>query len=424
MKAEFNFYRCNTILFLVLLLSKSLLAQNKAVEKAGIAFKKLDLKAALALSRTENKPLFVEIYLNGCPHCEALTPVLEEKEVGDFYNANFISWKTEANSADAKELQKLKNITFPEFPLFFYFDPEGNLMHMATPVEKPDRKQFTQEVIRNGQNALNPKQQTAKFKERFAAGDRGTLFLINYGKYVKAVKDEGARTSINDAFASKLVTDEDKTGQVGFFVLRRFISDCRNPLAVYFFSHLSEYKALYPAKDVNEAGEAIIFNSLFGPQADTYTAGEIATMRDYMVVMGVSAGEASSRTLLKEMDACLRAKDTKAAVAVFDRCRKISPTISIADYAYILKYFNEKATDLSYLDAAPTWAEAAMRMAKPQEKQSKLAADLHYELAEAYLKSGKKVLAREASEKGLAIAKMAKIELIRYEKQVDLLVEN
>jgi len=402
--------------------AKSLLSQvAPPAHSQGIDFQNSDLSTVFNMAKAQKKPLFIEIHLNGCPHCEALAPVLAEKEVGEFYNHNFVSWKAEANSEGSKALQKMKGITYPEFPILFYFDPEGNLMHMATPAEKHKRQEFIEEVIGNGQNAMNPKEQTSKYAERFAAGDRSLQFLVNYGKYVKAIKDELQLNKINEAFASQLISPQDKISQTGFYVLQRFVNDFNSPLAVYFFAHLPNFRAKYPAKDVKEAGESVIFHSLFGSKADTYKPDEVVGMREQMVVLGVPATEAASRTLIKEMDAHLRAKDTKAAVQVFNTYRKISTTVDLAYYAYMLKYFNEKAVDNSYLSEMPGWAEAGLKMAKPHEKESKIAADLYYELAEVYTKAGQNQLASETAANGLRIARAVKMDLSRHETQVERL---
>jgi thiol-disulfide isomerase/thioredoxin len=404
-------------IFFVLCLSVASFSQ--VTKTGGIDFKQGSLSNLFSLASTQRKPVFIEVFLNGCPHCEALAPVLAEKEVGDFYNGQFVSWKTEANSAESKALQKLKNVTYPEFPILFYFDSEGNLIHMATPAEMHTRKEFIGEVIRHGKNALNPQEQTSKYDARFAAGERDLQFLVSYGKYAKAAKQETALKGINGAFAMKLTTPQDRTSQVGFYVLQRFVNDFNSPLSKYFFSHLAEYKSKYPEKEVKEAGESIIFHSLFGLDADSYKPAEIAAMREQMVHIGVPASEAASRTMLKELDAYMRLKDTKGALGVFNTYRKTSTTLSVADYAYMLKYFNEKATDNAYLSEMPVWAEAGLSIAQPQERQSKIVADLWYELAEVYSKAGQKEMAKETALKALQTAKVAKAELTRYEAQVE-----
>ena len=45
------------------------LVQAQAQVRGGINFFKGTLKSAFALAQAQNKPLFVEIYAIGCPHC-------------------------------------------------------------------------------------------------------------------------------------------------------------------------------------------------------------------------------------------------------------------------------------------------------------------------------------------------------------------
>lgn len=47
------------------------------------------------------------------------------------------------------------------------------------------------------------------------------MFLIGYGKYSKAVKDQKRRTEVNNELGKILVQPQDITGQAGFFVLSR-----------------------------------------------------------------------------------------------------------------------------------------------------------------------------------------------------------
>lgn len=132
--------------------------------------------ASLVLKR----PIFVEVNLTGCPHCDALAPVLEEKAVGDFYNTHFISWKTEANSKESAAFQKDKGVTYPEFPLFFFFDANGDLIHTSNPAEHTTRQAFIQEILAHGKTALNPLQRTGSYPARFASGDRDLISLQKY----------------------------------------------------------------------------------------------------------------------------------------------------------------------------------------------------------------------------------------------------
>jgi thioredoxin-related protein len=392
---------------------------QKTLEKTvGIDFKNTALDEAFQLAKSQNKPLFIEVYLTGCSHCEALAAILQEKEVGDFYNQRFVSWKTEANSEASKQLQALKKLTYPEFPLLFFFDPEGNLLHMGTPPEKSDKNAFIGEINLLGRQALDPQTQTSKYPARFAGGQRDLAFLIRYGKLAKAIKDDEALRLINDAFAQQLVTDQDRKSKPGFYVLQRFIDDYNSTLAKYFFAHLSEFKALYAEKDVRESGESIIFHSLFGARADSYTPEDITSMRHQMVALGVSAEEAAGRTLLVETEAFFRAKDTRGALMVFNGYRRIAKSVGMADYAYMIKLFNEKAPDGSYFSEMAVWADSAMQTSKAEDKKGQTAADLYFHLAETYERAGERLQAQESAAKALEIAQAAKVNLVRFEEQV------
>ncbi|QHV94172.1 thioredoxin family protein [Spirosoma endbachense] len=396
----------------------SAFSQSGKEVQPGIRFLNGTFQQAVAAAKTARKPLFLEIYLTGCPHCEALAPILTEKQVGDFFNANFISWKAEANSPESKTVQTEKGLTYPEFPVLLFLDTNGKLMHVATPAERPTKAEFIDEVIQHGRTALDPKQNTSGYAARFQAGDRDLGFLINFGKYTKTTKDTTRLHQINDALGKLLVLPQDITSQTGFYVLQRLTDDIDNPLATYFFGHLTEFSAKYSAKDVKEAGEGIIFRALYGAKGDSYPAAKIIQMREYMVGLGVSPTEASARTLLKELDAHLRARNTSAAVQRFNEYRKQSPRISLADYAYLMHYFNEKATDDSYLPLMPVWATDGIRLVMPAQQNTKQVADLYYELALAYQKMGQKPEALSHAQKGLAIARIAKLDTKRYEAQV------
>lgn len=400
------------------LLSWSIQTTAQPLAKPGIQFLSGSFLAAEARAKAAHKSLFVEVFLTGCPHCQALAPILVEKAVGDFYNANFISWQVEANAAESVALQKAKGLTYPEFPLFLFFDADGTLIHVSTPAEQASKQAFIEEVIQQGRTALTPTQRTSGYGPRFEAGERDIAFLIRYGKYCKTRKDSDRLHQISEALGQALQSGEQVKSPVGFYCLQRLIDEVDNPAAAYFFGHLSEFTALYPVKEVKEAGEGIVFRALYGPKGDTYPVAKIEQMRAYMVGLGVPAGEAASRTLLKELGAYLRAGDTPGAVARFNAYRKEVSSLGVAGYAYLMHYFNQQATDSTYLDQMPLWAADGLKSVPANQPLTKQVADLHYELAIAYQKLGQKADALKQAQQALIIAKQAKVDLTIYETQL------
>lgn len=388
--------------------------------QSGIHFQSGTFANALATARSSHKLLFVEVYLNNCSHCAALAPILAEKQVGDFFNTHFISWKVEANSAEATALQKQKKISFPEYPLCLFLDGEGNLVHVAVPDEKKTKPAFVEEVLSVGRTALNPAQRAAGYAARFKAGERNLAFLVNYGKYCITRADNQQLHEVSEVLGKTLKPDQLKR-PVGLYCLQQLIDNIDNPAAAYFFSHLNEFTTAHSSGVVKITGERIIFRTLYGPKGDQYSSQKLIQIRNALIASGTPAQQAYTGTFLKELSAYLRERNSQAAVQRVDEYRRATPKTGLAEYAYLMRLFNEKALDTAYLSAMPVWASAGLRAVSPEQVNTQLVADLYYELATAYKKMGQKAEALKTAQQGLSIAQKSSISIQKYENQVTAL---
>ncbi len=90
----------NSIQLLILLFSG-------IVATAQIAFTPKSIAAAFEQGKAMGKPVFIEIYADGCHHCEAFKRTFDtDKTVGAFYNQNFISYQVEVNSEELIDTRK------------------------------------------------------------------------------------------------------------------------------------------------------------------------------------------------------------------------------------------------------------------------------------------------------------------------------
>jgi hypothetical protein len=382
----------------------------------GISFIEGSLMAAQSAAARSNKILFVEVYLNGCPHCAAIVPVLQEKKVGDFYNTNFISVKMEANSLDSKTLQEQKGITYPDFPQFLFFDMSGKLIHQATPSEMPDRPKFIEEVLKHGREALDPKQRSSNYDARWAAGARDLNFLVLYAKYIRTVKNTDRRYEINDYFGQMFKLKVDLEHEIGFYILKTFMNDAQNPMSKYFLNNLKIYQKKFPAKDVKEAVETITYFSMYGQRFDRYKASEVDSFQKYLMQVGVPAKEAAARVLLKTIELDFKEKQTTRATQRLSNYIA-SYKFTFEEYSYFTKYFNDKATDATYAPSNVQWCNAALKLVKPNERNKKEVAEIYYEQSVAYHKMGKKAEGKKAAQDAVKIAQAAKIGTQKYVAQ-------
>lgn len=150
--------------------------------------------------------------------------------------------KIEANSALAKSMQEKQKLYFSEFPLLFYCDTNGNLLHQTTPLHQPTREQYSKEVIKKAKDAQSPAISTSGYPTHFAAGDRDPIYLIDYGKFTKTIRDTTQLYRINEELAKIFKDPINLESPSGFYVLSRLINDLQNPMARHFFAHLDTYK--------------------------------------------------------------------------------------------------------------------------------------------------------------------------------------
>jgi predicted Zn-dependent protease len=239
------------------------------------------------------------------------------------------------------------------------------------------------------------------------------MFLINYGKYTRATKDTTRLMEIGNLLARSMTKPADLESQMGFYVIQRLIVDYKNPIAQYYFKNLANYKSKYKADDIKNAGEMVLFSTLYGKRTNQLSSAEVVQIRQEMIKLGTPADVAAGRTLLKELEAYFREKNTAKATARFDAFIKTNK-VELLDYAYLVRLFNERATDNSYANSLIKWSNNALRLVKPGEQNSKEVAGLYYEQAQAYKRLNNKVEGKRAAEKALAVAKVSGENVGRY----------
>lgn len=90
----------------------------------GIQFFKGTFQEALEKAKTENKPIFLDIYATWCDPCKMLKKhTFSDKEVGNYYNANYINI---AIDGETKEGSALANkYCIQGYPTLLILDNKG-----------------------------------------------------------------------------------------------------------------------------------------------------------------------------------------------------------------------------------------------------------------------------------------------------------
>jgi len=93
----------------------------------GIQFFKGSWEEALAKSKKEQKPIFLDIYATWCGPCKKLAKyTFSDKEVAKYYNANFINLSLDGEKDLGGVLANQYGIT--GYPALLFINPNGQLI--------------------------------------------------------------------------------------------------------------------------------------------------------------------------------------------------------------------------------------------------------------------------------------------------------
>ncbi|MCT4623776.1 MAG: thioredoxin domain-containing protein [Schleiferiaceae bacterium] len=212
----------------------------------GIEFEHGTFKEALVKARKENKLVFMDCYTTWCGPCKYLAKtIFPQKEVGDYFNQNFVNVKMDMEKGEGIELCKKYGVS--SFPTLLFIDASGKAVHKLVggmPAE---------DLINGGKAAMEPSLRIGTLRAKYESGNRDLKFLMTYLNAVKAQYDREnmaivAREIINQTSLVKYMNKEQ------FYV----ISSADYPYGSKEFNYLMENK-----DKVKEMTEAYIYGNLF-----------------------------------------------------------------------------------------------------------------------------------------------------------------
>ncbi|WP_207425646.1 thioredoxin family protein [Pedobacter sp. SYSU D00535] len=156
----------------------------QAQEEKGMKFEHANSWAEVkAKAKAENKYIFLDAYTTWCGPCIMMAKeIFPLKEVGDFYNANFINVKVQLDETakDSEEVKKWRSdakyladtYSIRAYPTYLFFNPDGEVVHRA--VGSSPGEVF----ISKGKDALDPDKQYYTLKKQYLEGKTDTTFLL------------------------------------------------------------------------------------------------------------------------------------------------------------------------------------------------------------------------------------------------------
>ncbi|WP_164977495.1 thioredoxin family protein [Ancylomarina salipaludis] len=223
----------------------------------GIEFEHGTFKEALAKAKKENKLIFMDCYTSWCGPCKYLAKdIFPQKEVGDYFNQNFVNVKMDMEKGEGIALNKQYGIT--SYPTLLFIDASGKTVHKLVggmPAE---------DLIKGAKAALNPEMRIGTLRAKFENGNRDLEFLMTYLNAVKALYDKETMSIVAKEIINK-TSIEKYMNKEQFYV----ISAAKFPYGSKEFNYLLMNKD--KVKEITESYEyATLFGSAYYTHLEQY----------------------------------------------------------------------------------------------------------------------------------------------------------
>ena len=199
----------------------------------GVEFRDMPLKEALELAAKEKKMVFIDFYTTWCGPCKMLSnEVFPQKEVGDFFNARFISLKCDAEKGDGPTLAQKYGVR--AYPTLVFLKANGELAYsFAGALDAAG-------LIEKVQRGLDPDLTPEKLQARYEKGERTPELIYYYAiTLFEAGKEKEANAVIEKYFQN--LKERKRCAPENFKIYERYVLNLDNPIAQYVVEHHDQF---------------------------------------------------------------------------------------------------------------------------------------------------------------------------------------
>ena len=180
------------------------------------------------------KNIFIDFYTDWCGPCRKMSKEIFPLEtVGDFYNAQFVCYKVDAEKGEGIELSKQFGVG--SYPTYIYADSDGKLLHRKSGYT--GEKDF----IELAKIALDPDRRFAPLEEAFNNGNRDKEFVLEY--FTKLRKAGGSVDPKLGIYLQGLSNDELLT-QETFQLIKQYGTNIRGEVFKILIDNFSAFSSI------------------------------------------------------------------------------------------------------------------------------------------------------------------------------------
>lgn len=374
-------------LTLLLFFSFNLSAQD------GINFLEAELGEVLALAELEGKLVFVDAYTDWCKPCKAMDKnVFSTKEVGAFFNDNFVSVKINMETDEGPALAE-KYLIFA-YPSLLFLNYDGSIAHRYA------GSQDIKGLLSLGDIALDEGSNLEALAVQYKNGDRSPTFLLQYLQ----ASFQGADGNHITILEEYLATQNDWTTSDNQDLLFNLLNTPNSKLFDHLVKNKAAFATTYGKSTVENKIQTLVYESLSKGTTKLENADQLFSRAYPKNAAKLAAQYKMVHYQQKENGAGY----AKAAIAYV----KSFPDIGLEELNDISWNFYDLVEGKKELKKATKWAKKSVKKDNSYLNNDTLAA--------LYQKLGKTSKALKVAKNAIAIAKKSGED---YSSATDLIRE-
>ncbi|WP_439184934.1 thioredoxin family protein [Carboxylicivirga taeanensis] len=201
--------------------------------KDGIQFTHASWQEIIAKAKSENKIIFADCYTTWCGPCKMLAKqVFPQKEVGDYFNANFINVKIDCEKGEGIDLKNKFGVS--AFPTMLFIDPSNEKVLHRVVGFRP-----AEELIKEAKGAPAEAKRAEALAAAFKKNKKDIKTTEDYLSYLVKVSDPKAETVALHYLS--MVPKSDWHKKDYFWLMSRYVKDPFSKEADYFYKNKDKF---------------------------------------------------------------------------------------------------------------------------------------------------------------------------------------
>ncbi len=291
-----------------------------------------DFETARKKAFKTGKKVLIECFHPECTHCVALNKNLETPELSAYLNNNYTNIKLNLTDLEQVKLLEGKNIRLTNYPIFLFFDNDGNFQYFLEPRETPQDiiQQFEEE---RGNTCIDCEKSTSLT----------TIEKVRCATFQRLSKNYEKSNTICSKFFNEL-PEVEKAKAGPWNVFKRVTYSTNNDFFKYYINNLPIAANL----EGNNGKEKDVLITIIQQQIThlqkkgDFPKWEMDSLYSYLTKMGANEKQKLSWLWSLELNHYLARKDFQSAKVLCHKMSEIFPDVST--FGFLSERINEKTS--------------------------------------------------------------------------------